>query len=128
MFGLRNILQSTRAYGVLLRCSYNWHAHPPHTHTHLHRYEGYGQYGVKAVWMDEAEPDHAKYISGGQWKLHAGDDTEVLPAWVKCVRELAFAQIGQGVFVCGGVCVCGGEGGVSSRFPPARTLKRTFAL
>lgn len=24
-----------------------------------------------------------RYISGGQWKLHAGDDTQVLPAWVK---------------------------------------------
>ena len=33
--------------------------------------------------MDESEPDHLKYISGGQWKLHAGTDSEVLPAWVK---------------------------------------------
>ena len=33
--------------------------------------------------MDEAEPDHAKMISGGQWRLHAGTDTEILPAWVK---------------------------------------------
>ena len=47
------------------------------------RYEGYGKYGVKAIWMDEAEPDHAQYISGGQWDLHAGTDTEILPAWVK---------------------------------------------
>jgi len=38
---------------------------------------------VKAIWMDEAEPDHAQYISGGQWDLHAGTDTEILPAWVK---------------------------------------------
>jgi alpha-glucosidase (family GH31 glycosyl hydrolase) len=33
--------------------------------------------------LAESEPDHARYISGGQWKLAAGDDTEVLPAWVK---------------------------------------------
>ena len=48
-----------------------------------HWFEGYGKYGVRAVWMDEAEPDHAKMISGGQWRLHAGTDTEVIPAWVK---------------------------------------------
>jgi alpha-D-xyloside xylohydrolase len=48
-----------------------------------HWFEGYGKYGVRAVWMDEAEPDHAKMISGGQWRLHAGTDTEVIPAWVQ---------------------------------------------
>lgn len=47
-----------------------------------HWNEGIGNYGVKAVWMDESEPDHHAYISGGQWDLHAGTDTEVLPAWV----------------------------------------------
>ena len=46
-----------------------------------HWYEGYGKYGVKAMWMDQAEPDHTRYISGGQWNLHQGVDTEVLPAW-----------------------------------------------
>ena len=46
-----------------------------------HWYEGYGKYGVRAMWMDQAEPDHTVYISGGQWKLAKGLDTEVLPAW-----------------------------------------------
>ena len=50
--------------------------------TTQHWYEGYGKYGVRAVWMDEAEPDHAHYIGGGDWQLHAGTDAEVLPAWV----------------------------------------------
>ena len=43
-----------------------------------------GKYGVKAIWMDESEPDHKGYISGGQWDLYAGTDAEVLPAWVHC--------------------------------------------
>lgn len=46
-------------------------------------YQGYGKYGVKAIWMDESEPDHSGYISGGQWRLVSGMDTELLPAWVK---------------------------------------------
>ena len=45
---------------------------------------GSGKYGVKAIWMDESEPDHKGYISGGQWDLYAGTDAEVLPAWVHC--------------------------------------------
>eukprot|EP00937_MAST-01D_sp_MAST-1D-sp2_P006861 g6861.t1 len=49
--------------------------------TYDHWYEGYGKFGVRAMWMDQAEPDHALYISGGQWKLAKGLDTEVLPAW-----------------------------------------------
>ena len=53
------------------------------TSSHSWRYDGYGKYGVKAIWMDESEPDHAAYISGGQWDLHAGTDTEIMPAWVK---------------------------------------------
>jgi len=28
--------------------------------TFRHWYEGYGQYGVRALWLDEAEPDHAE--------------------------------------------------------------------
>ena len=48
-----------------------------------HWYKGIGRFGVKAIWMDESEPDHLKYISGGQWRLHAGTDAEVLPAWTK---------------------------------------------
>ena len=50
--------------------------------TFEHWWEGYGQYGVRAMWMDESEPDHAAYISGGQWDLFAGTDAEILPAWV----------------------------------------------
>ena len=46
-----------------------------------HWYEGYGKYGIRAMWMDQAEPDHKVYISGGQWHLAKGLDTEVLPAW-----------------------------------------------
>eukprot|EP00756_Hemistasia_phaeocysticola_P003956 Hpha_TRINITY_DN12551_c0_g2::TRINITY_DN12551_c0_g2_i1::g.50970::m.50970/K01811/xylS, yicI; alpha-D-xyloside xylohydrolase len=50
--------------------------------TFRHWYEGYGKYGIKAIWMDETEPDHQSYIGGGQWNLHAGSDGQVLPAWV----------------------------------------------
>ena len=50
--------------------------------TFQHWYDGYGKYGVRAIWMDESEPDHSNYISGGQWNLTAGLDAEVLPAWV----------------------------------------------
>ena len=49
--------------------------------TFEHWHDGYGKYGIKAMWMDESEPDHKDYISGGQWKLAKGLDTEVLPAW-----------------------------------------------
>jgi alpha-glucosidase (family GH31 glycosyl hydrolase) len=45
-------------------------------------YDGYGKYGIRAMWMDESEPDHAKDITGGQWNLAKGVDAEVLPAWV----------------------------------------------
>jgi len=48
-----------------------------------HWFDGYCKYGVKAIWMDESEPDHTQYISGGQWRMKAGLDAEVLPAWVK---------------------------------------------
>ena len=50
--------------------------------TFEHWWAGYGQYGVRAMWMDESEPDHKSYISGGQWDLFAGTDAEVLPAWI----------------------------------------------
>ena len=33
------------------------------------------------MWMDQSEPDHQYFISGGQWRLAKGLDTEVLPAW-----------------------------------------------
>jgi len=46
-----------------------------------HWYEGYGKYGIKAMWMDQSEPDHQYFIAGGQWRLAKGLDTEVLPAW-----------------------------------------------
>ena len=58
---------------------------------------GYGKYGVRAIWMDESEPDHVEYISGGQWELFAGSDTEILPAWVKYWSDgfrRGFEQIG----------------------------------
>jgi len=51
--------------------------------TSSHWYEGYGKYGIRAIWMDQSEPDHAAYISGGQWQFHAGTDAEMLPTWVK---------------------------------------------
>lgn len=50
--------------------------------TFEHWWAGYGQYGVRAMWMDESEPDHKNYISGGQWDLFAGTDAELLPAWI----------------------------------------------
>eukprot|EP00754_Rhynchopus_humris_P034842 Rhum_TRINITY_DN16441_c0_g1::Rhum_TRINITY_DN16441_c0_g1_i1::g.163192::m.163192/K01811/xylS, yicI; alpha-D-xyloside xylohydrolase len=46
-------------------------------------YEGYGKFGIKAIWFDETEPDHTFDISGGQWTLHAGADGQVLPSWVR---------------------------------------------
>jgi alpha-D-xyloside xylohydrolase len=67
-----------------------------------HWWEGYGKYGVRAVWMDEAEPDHAAYISGGQWDLHAGSDGEVLPAWVHYWAQGfadKFREIGDDYFI-----------------------------
>ena len=26
-------------------------------------YEGYGKYGIRAIWMDESEPDHSVSVS-----------------------------------------------------------------
>ena len=46
-------------------------------------YEGYGKYGIKAIWMDESEPDHSLMIGGGQWSFHAGSDGQLIPAWVR---------------------------------------------
>ena len=38
-------------------------------------FEGYGKYGIRAMWMDQSEPDHSIYIAGGQWRLAKGLDT-----------------------------------------------------
>eukprot|EP01061_Rhynchopus_euleeides_P014703 TRINITY_DN25376_c0_g1_i3.p1 TRINITY_DN25376_c0_g1~~TRINITY_DN25376_c0_g1_i3.p1 ORF type:complete len:724 (+),score=302.45 TRINITY_DN25376_c0_g1_i3:176-2347(+) len=46
-------------------------------------YEGYGKFGIKAIWMDESEPDHTLAIFGGQWSFHAGSDAQMIPAWVR---------------------------------------------
>lgn len=43
--------------------------------------------------MDEAEPDHHLYISGGQWNLHAGSDGEILPAWVHYWSKVIFIVV-----------------------------------
>eukprot|EP01079_Euglenida_sp_SAG-EU17-18_P001938 gene1938-2982_t len=50
--------------------------------TWKHWMEGYGKYGIQNVWLDETEPDHARYISGGQWKFAKGLDSEVIMGWV----------------------------------------------
>jgi len=52
-----------------------------------HWYEGYGKYGIRALWLDEAEPDRHGYTFG-EWKLRNNEkeqitDAEVVPAWVK---------------------------------------------
>jgi hypothetical protein len=52
--------------------------------TFEHWWEGYGKYGVRAMWMDESEPDHAKYISGGQWNLFAGAEEETTTLCLFC--------------------------------------------
>jgi alpha-D-xyloside xylohydrolase len=36
---------------------------------------------IRGTRRDQSEPDHAVYISGGQWQLARGLDTEVLTAW-----------------------------------------------
>lgn len=43
-------------------------------------FDGYGRYGIRAVWLDETEPDRMGYTYG-QWQLGAGADFEVGTAW-----------------------------------------------
>ena len=62
--------------------------------TFEHWWEGYGKYGVRAMWMDESEPDHAKYISGGQWNLFAGAQDAVLEPFV--YNDERFTKTGSG--------------------------------
>lgn len=45
-------------------------------------WNSYGSLGVKAIWLDETEPDRAGYTYG-QWNLTAGTDYEIGAAWKK---------------------------------------------
>jgi len=53
-------------------------------------WDSYGSLGVKAIWLDETEPDRAGYTYG-LWNLTAGTDYEVGAAWKKSWIE-TFAQ------------------------------------
>lgn len=45
-------------------------------------YAGYGQYGVKSIWMDAAEPERSTY-NFGEFHFELGTDTEVGMAWTQ---------------------------------------------
>ena len=62
-------------------------------------WQGYGQYGVRAVWMDAAEPEREDRSNLGNWRFAGGTDVEVGEAWVReHVRGMAegFASRGLG--------------------------------
>ena len=45
-------------------------------------WEGYGQYGVKTIWVDAAEPEHFGSEAEGTWRHFAGTDAEVGEAFI----------------------------------------------
>jgi alpha-D-xyloside xylohydrolase len=45
--------------------------------------EGYGNYGIKTVWIDAAEPEHFGADQEGSWRFLAGTDAEVGSAWIQ---------------------------------------------
>lgn len=45
-----------------------------------HWVQGYGSHGVRAVWLDETEPDRAAF-SYGAWQYQNYSDLEVGAAW-----------------------------------------------
>lgn len=56
-----------------------------------------GSLGVRAVWLDETEPDRDGYTYG-QWQLAAGADYEVGAAWKKeWIRTLADGYASKGI-------------------------------
>ena len=62
-------------------------------------WQGYGKFGFKTVWIDAAEPEHFGAAAEGTWRLAAGTDAEVMPAWTQQhARALAegFATKGIG--------------------------------
>ena len=45
--------------------------------------EGYGQFGVRTVWLDGSEPERATSYNFGKLRLQAGTDSEVGEAWIQ---------------------------------------------
>lgn len=54
-------------------------------------WDGYGQYGVKSIWIDAAEPEHFGSTNEGKWKYLLGTDAEVGEAFIQ-QHALAFAE------------------------------------
>ncbi len=50
-------------------------------------WQGYGQYGSRAIWLDETEPDRGSY-SYGDWDFAAGADYEVGAGWTSAWLQL----------------------------------------
>ena len=46
-------------------------------------WEGYGRFGVRAVWMDAAEPEREDRSNLCNWRFAGGTDCEVGEAWVR---------------------------------------------
>eukprot|EP00048_Salpingoeca_helianthica_P023008 m.21681 g.21681 ORF g.21681 m.21681 type:complete len:843 (+) comp8126_c0_seq1:167-2695(+) len=64
---------------------------------------GYGQYGIRTLWLDGSEPER-QTNSFGQFALHAGSDMEIGEAWVRehtaaIARGMASKGYGPGDFV-----------------------------
>ena len=61
-------------------------------------WQGYGRLGVRAVWLDAAEPEHFGGGLEGQWRLAAGTDGEVGMAWAQQhVRAFSEGFAGKGL-------------------------------
>jgi alpha-D-xyloside xylohydrolase len=61
-------------------------------------WQGYGQYGIKTVWLDAAEPERPDGKTLGQWRYGAGTDGEVGEAWVtQHVRTFADGFASKGI-------------------------------
>jgi alpha-D-xyloside xylohydrolase len=46
-------------------------------------WDGYGQYGIKTIWIDAAEPEGLDSSAANTWRFSAGTGAEVGPAWVQ---------------------------------------------
>lgn len=60
--------------------------------------DGYGQYGIKTLWLDAAEPERFDESKIGDWRLSAGTDVEVMGAWVRQhAKNFAVGHAGRGI-------------------------------
>ena len=58
---------------------------------------GYGQYGIRTVWLDGSEPERSTSFNYGQFSLAGGSDNEVGESWVlQHVRAMAEGFAGDG--------------------------------